>query len=127
MSSEDHLHVVSFGDRYYYSYSYPICSQVSRSRVVVVVVVVKLWWWCALNPTAIEHELLKVLESVMNEFFNFKHHVVYIRPALQMEDGGEMAANIHAVSDGKRSISNRWQAIHVLGMYQSPPINLTHI
>jgi len=55
-----------------------------------------------------EDKLLKALDSVANEFFNLKHHVVYIRLALQMEDGGEMAADtrcqmVNAVpaTDGK--------------------------
>jgi hypothetical protein len=30
------------------------------------------------------YELLKTLETVANEPFNFKHHVAYIRLALQM-------------------------------------------
>jgi len=40
MSSEDRLRIVSFGDRQYYSYSCPICSQIYRSHVAVVVCVV---------------------------------------------------------------------------------------
>jgi hypothetical protein len=58
-------------------------------------------------------ELLKVLESVANEPFNLKHHPAYIILALQMRDGREMAADA-AVSDGKRSTSNRRQFIHLL-------------
>jgi hypothetical protein len=38
-------------------------------------------------------ELLKALESVANEPLNLKHHPVYIRLALQMQDGREMAAD----------------------------------
>jgi hypothetical protein len=41
MSNKDCLHVISFGNRQYFSYSDPICSPVqltSRSHVVVVCV-----------------------------------------------------------------------------------------
>jgi len=55
-----------------------------------------------------EDKLLKALDSVANEVFSLKHHTVYIRLALQMEDGGEMAADarcqmVNAVpeTDGK--------------------------
>jgi hypothetical protein len=40
-----------------------------------------------------DDELLKALESIANELFNLKHHAAYIGLALQMEEGGEMAAN----------------------------------
>jgi hypothetical protein len=43
-----------------------------------------------------EDELLKVLESVANEPFNLKLNVAYIRLAVQMEDGGEIAADARA-------------------------------
>jgi len=33
------------------------------------------------------------LESFATEPLNLKHHVAYIRLALQMEDGGEIATN----------------------------------
>jgi len=39
----------------------------------------------------------------------------------------EMAANTQSPIDGKRSTSNRRQAIHVLGTYRRPSINLTQI
>jgi len=71
-----------------------------------------------------EDELLKALESVANELSHLKHHAVYIRLALQLEDGGEVATARCAVSDDKRSTSNQRQ---VSGAYQSPPNNLTHI
>jgi len=55
-----------------------------------------------------EDELLKALKSVANEPFHLKHYAVYIRLALQMEGGGEMAADarsqmVNAVppTDGK--------------------------
>jgi len=51
---------------------------------------VLLW---TLNLTATEDELLKTSESVANEPFNLKHNAAYIRLALQMESGGEMAAD----------------------------------
>jgi hypothetical protein len=40
-----------------------------------------------------DDELLKALVSVANEPFNLTHHAVYVRLALQMKDGGEMAAD----------------------------------
>ena len=80
---------------------------------------------CTLNLTTMEDELLKVLESVANESFNLRHHAAYIRLALQMQDGREMAAD--AGSDGKRSTSNQRHVIRVLGACQSPSNNLTHI
>jgi len=40
-----------------------------------------------------EDELLKALESIANEPFNLSHHVAYIRLALQMENGREIAAD----------------------------------
>ena len=53
-------------------------------------------------------QLLEVLESVANEPFNLKHHAAYLKLALQMQDGGEMAADarsqiVNAVpaTDGK--------------------------
>jgi len=33
------------------------------------------------------------LESFATEPLNLKHHAAYIRPPLQMEDGGEMATH----------------------------------
>jgi hypothetical protein len=55
-----------------------------------------------------EDELFKVLESVANEPLNLKHHAAYIMLALQLEGGGEMAADarsqmVNAVpaTDGK--------------------------
>ena len=60
-----------------------------------------------------EDELWKALELVTNEPFNLKHHAAYIRLALQIQDGREMAAD--AGSDGKRSTSNGRQVIRVLG------------
>ena len=71
-----------------------------------------------LNLTAMDDELLKALESIANEPFNLKHHVAYMRLALQVQDGGEMAAD--ADSDGKRSTSHRQQVIRVLGACQGP-------
>jgi len=65
------------------------------------------------------------LESFATEPLNLKHHAAYIRLALQMEDGGEIASR--AVSDGKHGTSNKRQVIRVLGAYQSPPNNLTRI
>jgi len=62
------------------------------------------------------------LESFATEPLNLKHHAAYIRLALQMEDGGEIA-----IDKQKRSTSNRRQVIRVLGAYQSPSNNLTHI
>jgi len=57
---------------------------------------------------------------------NLKHNETYIRPALLLEDGGEMAADaqsqmVNAVptTDG--------EVIPILGAYQSSPNNLTHI
>jgi len=76
---------------------------------------------CALNMTAMEDELLKALESVANEPFNLSHHVVYIRLALQMENGREIAA------DARSAQPQYQQVICVLGAYRSPTINLTHI
>jgi len=40
-----------------------------------------------------EDELLKVLESVGCEPFDFKHHAVYNKLALRMRQSGEMAAH----------------------------------
>lgn len=55
-----------------------------------------------------EDQLLEALESVANEPFNLKHHAAYLKLALQMQDGGEMAADarsqmVNAVpaTDGK--------------------------
>lgn len=55
-----------------------------------------------------EDELLRALESIANDPFNHKHHAAYIRLALQVQDGGEMAADarsqmVNAVpaTDGK--------------------------
>jgi len=53
-----------------------------------------------------EVELLKALKSVANEPFHLKHHVAYIRPALQKGGSGEMAADVWMVNavpptDGK--------------------------
>ena len=36
---------------------------------------------------------MKALESVADEPFHLTHHAAYIKLALQMEDGGEMAAD----------------------------------
>jgi hypothetical protein len=58
-------------------------------------------------------ESLKAFESVANEPFDLKHHPVYIGLALQMQHAREMAAGA-AVSDGKRSTSNRSQFINLL-------------
>ena len=49
-----------------------------------------------LNLTAMDDELLKALESIANEPFNLKHHVAYMRLALQIQDGGEMATDARA-------------------------------
>jgi hypothetical protein len=43
-----------------------------------------------------EDKLLKASESVANEPFNLKHHPTYIRLALQMQDGREMAADVRS-------------------------------
>jgi hypothetical protein len=61
-------------------------SSEGRSRVVVVVVCL-----CALN---LRTTLLKASEWGANEPFCLKHHAAYIRLALQMQDRGEMAANV---------------------------------
>ena len=67
----------------------------------------------------------KALESAANEPFNIKHHVAYIRLALRMRGGREMAADTG--SHGKRSTSNGRQVIRVLSARQSPSNNLARI
>ena len=49
-----------------------------------------------LEPDSDEDELLKALKSVANEPFNLKHHAAYIRLALQMRSGEDMAADAWA-------------------------------
>jgi hypothetical protein len=61
-----------------------------------------------------EAELLKALDSIANDLVNLKHHAVYIRVALQMEDGGETAAHARSqmvgavpATDGKPYVIRR--------------------
>jgi len=74
----------------------------------------------------VEDELLRALESFANEPFNLKHHAAYIRLALQMEGGGEIATDRSQMVNAVCT-SNRRQLIRVLSVYQSPPNNITHI
>ena len=59
------------------------------------------------EPDSREDVFWKALESAANEPFNIKHHVAYIRLALQMRGGREMAAdtaqmvNAAPATDGK--------------------------
>jgi len=41
-----------------------------------------------------KYELLKALDSFANEPFDLKRHAAYIRLAMQMEHGGEIATNV---------------------------------
>ena len=79
-----------------------------------------------LEPDNDGGRITEMLESLANEPFNLKHHAAYIRLALQMQDGREMAV-LDAGSDGKRGTGNRRQVIRVLGAYWSPSNNLTYI
>ena len=79
-------------------------SYLLAGTVLIPGAVLSLFVLRTLNLTAMEDVFWKALESAANEPFNIKNHVAYMRLALQMRGGREMAADTG--SDGKRSTSN---------------------
>ena len=73
-----------------------------------------------------EDESLEALESVVNKPLNLKHHAAYIRLALQMQDGGEMAADAWAQMVNAVPATDRKLYVYQ-ARFRGHPNNLTHI